>query len=213
MNCKIIATGSSGNAVILNGNILIDCGVSFRSLRPYIRQLDIVLLTHIHSDHFQAPTVRRLADARPALRFACCEWLAPECLLCGITQLDMLRIGKTYDYGAFQVSPVRLYHDVPNCGWRVFRGGEKAIYCTDTATLDGISARGYDLYLIEANYTEDDIAERIRRKQQTGQYIYEYRARQTHLSKEQCDSWLLENMGNQSRYIYLHQHKEEQNAE
>lgn len=32
MQCEILATGSAGNAVVLGGTILIDCGVSYKLL-------------------------------------------------------------------------------------------------------------------------------------------------------------------------------------
>ena len=211
---NIISTGSQGNAIVLNSSILIDCGVSFRALSELseVRKgLKIVLLTHIHSDHFNKTTIRRLAAERPTLRFACCEWMLPELLACGVSErnIDLLKIGKLYNYGAFKVSPVKLYHDVDNCGWRVFAGEEKAVYMTDTVTLEGISAKGYDLYLVEANYNESDIQERIRAKEEAGQYVYEYRVLKTHLSKEKADKWLLENIGENSEYVYVHQHRED----
>lgn len=211
MNYKIISSGSQGNAIVLNSSILIDCGVSFRALSEVKKGLKIVLLTHIHSDHFNKTTIRRLAAERPTLRFACCEWMLPELLACGVSErnIDLLKIGKLYNYGAFKVSPVKLYHDVDNCGWRVFAGEEKAVYMTDTVTLEGISAKGYDLYLIEANYSESDIQERIRAKEEAGQYVYEYRVLKTHLSKEKADKWLLENVGENSEYVYVHQHRED----
>lgn len=209
---SIISTGSSGNAVVLNNNILIDCGVSLKALSDVKKQINIVLLTHIHSDHFNKTTIRNLATERPILRFACCEWLVQNLLACGVPKqnIDVMQIGKIYNYGAFKVSPVKLYHDVPQCGWRVFIGNEKTIYMTDTVTLDGISARNYDLYLVEANYISEKIQEKIKDKQESGQYVYEYRVLKTHLSKEKCDEWLLKNMGNHSKYVYLHQHKEEE---
>lgn len=210
MRYNIISTGSSGNAVVLNNNILIDCGVSLRALSSVKRALNVVLLTHIHSDHFNKTTIRNLASDRPILRFACCEWLVSELIACGVSErnIDIMKVGKIYNYGAFKVSPVKLYHDVEQCGWRVFAGGQKAIYMTDTYTVEGISAKDYDLYLIEANYSEDDLQERIRMKEESGQYVYEYRVPKTHLSKEQADEWLLENMGEHSEYVYLHQHKD-----
>ena len=198
---------------MLNGYMLIDCGVSYRSLLSanVVKKLKIVLLTHIHSDHFNRTTIRRLAAERPTLRFACCKWLTADLLACGVQALniDQLQVGKLYNYGAFMISPIQLYHDVPNCGWRVFYEGDKAIYLTDTVTLEGISAKNYDLYLVEANYSEPEIQSRIQEKESTGQYVYEYRVLKTHLSKEKCDEWLLENLGEQSEYIYIHQHKEE----
>ena len=89
MNYKIISSCSTGNAVILKDIILIDCGVTFK----------------------------KLADERPTLRFACGEWLLKDLLECGVNKknIDVLEIGTKYDYKAFKVVPVKLYHDVSQC--------------------------------------------------------------------------------------------------
>ena len=210
MNHNIIATGSTGNAVVLNDYILIDCGVSFKALKDVFKQLQLVLLTHIHIDHFNKQTIRKLAKERPTLRFACCEWLVADLLECNVSErnIDLLEIGKIYDYGAFKVSPIKLYHNVPNCGYRLFFGEEKALYATDTEHLDGITAKDYDLYLIEANYTEDDLQERINAKLEAGQYCYELNVSSRHLSHEQASEFLLVNMGKNSDYVFLHGHKD-----
>lgn len=216
MNYKIISTGSQGNAIVLNEIILIDCGVPFKDLKDVYKDLRIVLLTHIHGDHFNKTTIRKLAAERPTLRFACCSWLVSELLQCGVSvhNIDSLEIGRIYDYSAFKVSPVKLYHDVDNAGWRVFQNAEKAIYMTDTVTLEGITAKNYDLYLVEANYITEELEERIRSKEAAGEFVYEYRVRNVHLSKEKADEWLLENIGENSEAIYIHQHieKGEQNC-
>lgn len=210
MNYKIISTGSQGNAIVLNEIILIDCGVPFRELKDIYKDLKIVLLTHVHGDHFNKTTIRKLSQERPTLRFACCYWLVSELLQCGVSihNIDSLEIGRIYDYSTFKVSPVKLYHDVDNAGWRVFQNAEKAIYMTDTVTLEGITAKNYDLYLIEANYITEELEERIRSKEAAGEYVYEYRVRNVHLSKEKADEWLYHNMGENSEAIYIHQHIE-----
>ena len=74
--------------------------------------------------------------------------------------------------------------------------------------MQGITAKNYDLYLVEANYSEGEIQERIKAKEASGQFVYEYRVLKTHLSKEECDRWLLENIGENSEYVYIHQHRE-----
>ncbi len=210
MNYNIISTGSQGNAIVLNNIILLDCGVPFRDLKDVYKDLKIVLLTHIHGDHFNKTTIRKLAAERPTLRFACCYWLVSELLQCGVSihNIDSLAYGCFYNYKTFQVSPVKLYHDVDNAGWRVFMNAEKAIYMTDTVTLEGITAKNYDLYLVEANYITEELEERIRAKEAAGEYVYEYRVQKVHLSKEKADEWLYNNMGENSEAIYIHQHIE-----
>ena len=68
--------------------------------------------------------------------------------------IDVLQIGTRYDYKLFKIVPIKLYHDVPQCGYRVLFDNYKVIYATDTKTLEGITAKNYDLYLIEGNYTD-----------------------------------------------------------
>lgn len=210
MNYKIISSCSTGNAVILRDIILVDCGVTFKRLEKYYKKLKLVLLTHIHSDHFKKETIRKLVQERPTLRFACCEWLLKSLLDCGVNRnnIDVLEISTRYDYKLFKIVPIKLYHDVPQCGYRVMFDDYKVIYMTDTKTVEGISAKNYDLYLIEANYDEDEIQERIKQKQQECQYVYEFRAKDNHLSKQQASEFLLENMGKNSEYVFMHQHVE-----
>lgn len=210
MNYKIISSCSTGNAVIIRDIILIDCGVSFKKLEKYYRKLKIVLLTHIHSDHFNKATIKKLAEERPTLRFACCDWLLKTLLECGVSRknIDVLNIGTKYNYNFFNVMPVKLYHDVPQCGYRIIFNDYKIFYATDTKTLEGISAKNYDLYLVEGNYDEDEMEERIRQKQLDCKFVYEFRARDNHLSKQQATEFLLNNMGEKSEYIFMHEHVE-----
>lgn len=212
MNYNIISSCSKGNAIILKDIILIDCGVSFKQLEKKYKKLKLVLLTHIHRDHFNKSTIKRLSEERPTLRFACCEWLFDELIKCGVSRnnIDVLEIGKKYDYKVVKISPIKLYHDVPQCGYRILFNDYKVIYCTDTRTLDGISANNYDLYLIEANYEEKEMQERIKRKKEEYKFTYEVRAKNNHLSKEKADEFLLKNMGENSKYIYMHQHVEKE---
>ena len=131
-------------------------------------------------------------------------------LECGVERknIDVLKIGTRYDYKLFKVVPIKLYHDVPQCGYRVLFDDYKVIYMTDTKTVEGITAKDYDLYLIEGNYDEDEIEERIKEKQQDWKYVYEFRAKESHLSKQQASEFLLNNMSESSEYVFMHQHVE-----
>lgn len=211
----VISTGSQGNAVVLNNNVLVDCGIPFRNLYPYVPGLRLVLLTHIHSDHFRVSTIKRLAAERPTLRFGCCPWMVMPLLSQGVSErnIDVMDFGMTYKYDICHVIPVPLKHDVPNCGYKIHFNNGKVIYATDTNNLDGISAPNYDLYLIEANYEDDAIRERIAEKKAAGEFAYEKRVLNYHLSKAKCDDFIYRNIGPNGRYVYLHRHTEFRDGE
>ena len=215
MMYNIISTGSKGNAVVINDRILIDCGVPWKLLEPHTKPLKLVLLTHEHGDHFVPSTVRRLHKERPMLRFGCCPWMVGHLLDAGVDK----RVIDVYDptikaflmYGGeLSIRPELLTHNVPNCGYHIRMNGKRLFYATDTGTLDGIEAKGYDLYMVEANHTKADIAARAAEKQARGEYAYEFKAAENHLSREQTEDWLYQNMGPNSLYVFLHGHEEVQ---
>lgn len=209
MEYNIIATGSDGNAVLIESSILIDCGVPFKTLKPYISQLKLVLLTHIHGDHFNKATIRRLAQERPALRWGCGSWLVADLRECGVNpkNIDVLEHETEYKYSIASVIPVRLTHNAPNQGYKLVFPHGKVFYATDTNDLYGITAKDYDLYLIEANYTDEEIQERIAEKEERGEFAYERNVLENHLSKAKCDEFLTQNKGENSECVYLHAHK------
>lgn len=211
MKYEIINTGSDGNAVVINDIILIDCGVTYKALKPYVDKLKLVLLTHSHGDHFRSTTVRRLAAERPTLRWAGGLWMTP--LLVGIVgkrNIDILPSdGRKIDYKLFTVKSYSTTHNAENCAYSIeFKNGERLFYATDCNNLNGIEAKGYDLYMVEANYTDEEIAERIRSKEEQGLFAYEKQVVKNHLSKKKAENWLYDNMSANSEYILMHGHKE-----
>jgi phosphoribosyl 1,2-cyclic phosphodiesterase len=231
MKCEILATGSKGNCVIIEDVIAIDCGVPFKALKERYRKLQIVLLTHIHSDHFNKATIKRLAKERPVLRFGCGEWLVASLIECGVSKknIDVYEFGKLYRYqykynpnkaGWYAVEPVPLFHNVPNCGYkltiytdesgaigyRVKYREEKLFYATDTNKILA-EAKNYDLYLVEANFEDEEVQERIDNQIIEGaDYIHEYKAMHNHLSLKDAQDFIAKNQGGNSKYVLLHGH-------
>lgn len=204
----IIATGSHGNAVLINDNVLVDCGVPYKAIAPYVRDIRLVLLTHIHGDHFNASTIRRLSAERPTLRFGCGRWLSRDLLDAGVPakNIDILDADTRYRYGICEIIPVSLVHNVPNQGYKLHFPAGKVFYATDTNNLNGITAKNYDLYLIEANYDDDDIRQKIAEKKAAGEYAYERQVLHNHLSRAKCDDFIYRNICAGGEYVYLHQH-------
>ena len=124
-------TGSKGNAILIDDKILIDCGVSFKKINTYCDNIKLVLLTHIHNDHFNKTTIKRLASDKPLIRFGCCEWLVQSLIDCGVNKknIDVLEVGKKYNYGICKITPILLYHNVEQCGYRVFIDDKKINLC------------------------------------------------------------------------------------
>ncbi len=210
MNYKIVNSDSQSNGTIIENIILLECGISFTKLKKYYKKLKIVLLTHIHSDHFNKTCIKKLAKERPTLRFGCCSWLVKSLLECGVSKnnIDVYSVDYKYNYGSFKVEPFKLYHNVLNCGYKIYINDEKIIYATDTNKIE-TEAKDFDLYLIENNYTEEDLKLRIEQKELDDvEFIYEYRIPERHLSKEKADEFILNNIGDKGKYIYMHQHKE-----
>lgn len=208
MDYTVIATGSTGNAVIIEKSILIDVGVPYKKIEPYMGDIKLVLLTHQHSDHFRASTVRRMALEKPLLRFGCGPFLTPLLVKAGVPkqQIDVMQPKMLYGYGICNVIPVELVHDVENYGYKLHFEKGKVFYATDTGSLSMVSAKGYDLYLVESNYKKDELQARMDEKLANGQYAYEQRALKYHLSEEKVNDWLYKNMGKNSEYVYLHCH-------
>lgn len=206
---RVLASGSAGNCIILNDVLALDMGVSFRTIEPFAGRLKVVFVSHRHADHLRASTVLRLAMMRPALRFAAGREVAGALADVGVSPLRLDTVGGRwlhYPFWGLRLRAEPLRHDVPNYCLHIESNAGTCFYAVDTKNLNGIHARNYDLYLVEANYGKEEILERIRHKEETGEPVYEYRVMETHMSEETATAWLADNMGPDSQYMFIHRH-------
>lgn len=203
MVCNVIKTGSTGNSVIYHDSIMVDCGVPLSLIKPFVYEIHIVLLSHEHTDHININTLKSLQFERPTLRIGCGSHMLPH--LERFKNIDVYEAGETYDYGSFKISPIALYHDVKNFGYRIFKGDHKIFHATDTSTLEGIEAKGYDLYAIEHNYDDEYQNYIINKKHDNNEYAYELRAMNSHLSEQQAKDFIGANKKESSGVIKLHE--------
>jgi L-ascorbate metabolism protein UlaG (beta-lactamase superfamily) len=150
---KTINTGSDGNC-FLYGTLMIDLGLSYTKTKSYLSDVKHCLLTHIHGDHFNKDCIRKVFVNHENIKFVCGQWLVDKLLKIGVEQdrIIVIEFGKVYELGDYKISPIIAYHDVENCGYRIMHDGKKHIHITDTVSLDGISAVGYDSASIECNH-------------------------------------------------------------
>lgn len=220
MTCDVISTGGkSGNAVLLSGFLLFDCGVPWVRVSQHARDIALVFLTHLHRDHFNASTLHELHRRRPQLRFVCGINTLTELVTVAHIPIQKIILAEPDCWKKIHVWPqnvdvhVRMFnliHDVENVGWIVriedqYESGT-AMYATDTHHIP-ITAPGLDMYMIEANYTEQEIQERMAAKEAAGVFAYEPRAKATHMSLERAVEWLEQNADPvRSRIVFLHGH-------
>lgn len=131
-----------------------------------------------------------------------------------VRKLDELGVNRDniiylYNYSWFDLGIIKLklepmHHDNENCGLHFKRNGKKGIYLVDTGNVDNVKAKNYDLYLIEANYKEE-ILERHKKECTQEELVYLNRVPQVHLSWEQANTFLIENMGKNSEFQYIHE--------
>lgn len=201
---KIISSSSKGNSVIYDNSIMVDCGISFDSIKPFLKDLQIILLTHEHKDHVNYSTLKKIIFERPGIRIGYCnDWFLE---LQG-RNIDRFKIGSIYDYGLFKISPFKLYHDIENCGYRIFINNYKIFHATDSNHLEEILAPNYDLYAIESNYDEETIFERILEKESIGEFAYQRYSINSHLSEQQANNFFYKNKKDTSILLRLHKHK------
>lgn len=199
MNYKIIQTGKSGNCVLIN-DILVDCGVPFERIAPYINGVNYVLLTHIHSDHVNKETLESIKQ------------LYPHIAVIGNREVHE-RFGVTHVItpGGFGLKMphyvfegIELSHSVMTTGFTWRDRGKDILFCVDTANLDNVPRRTYDYMFLESNYDAElihDIEAWIELRKRMR--LTEYRR---HLSRQEAQNFFQQHRNtDHSVLIELHQ--------
>lgn len=208
IHLHILASGSSGNAAIVEGpqtSILIDCGLSRRELLRRSQELDIdtdriaaVFITHEHSDHVGGLRVfAKHFDGPIFATSGTAHILSQRSSMAGV-EFSLISTDAQQRVGEISVQAFSTSHDVAEpVGFRFSLLGEKDLeidsigYCTDTGILtdDALTKlAGTRILALESNHDEHMLA--------TGPYPQVLKERVVgpygHLSNEQAASALAE---------------------
>lgn len=210
MNYNIIGSSSRGNCIIVEDILILDVGVSYSKIKKYLNKVKLIFISHTHKDHLLPSTIKHISFNYPNIKYVCgSEEVVKKLVECNVNKKNIyiLKNGIKYDLGLIKVRLIDLYHDVENYGLKWELNGKKGIYIVDTERIDHIVAQDYDLYLIENNYQEKVLQEHINKaieENDENKLFYLQRVPHTHLSNEQANSFLIENMGKNSKYEYIH---------
>ena len=209
MKYNIISSSSKGNCIIIEDFLMLDCGVSYKKLEKQLKKIKLIFISHSHKDHLLPITIRNIAYKYPNIKYICGSEVVAEKLVkdshVPMKNIYILKPSKWYDLGALKVKLEELVHDTPNYALKFEIKGKKGIYIVDTENVDNIKAKDYDLFLIEANYNQAILEEHIKKCENPDELHYLNRVPTTHLSYEQANSFLIENMNSNSIYEYIHQ--------
>lgn len=164
----------SGYLVRENGfNLLIDCGNGVMSrLQNHLEfwQLDAVILSHLHADHYSDTMIMRygleIAFSK-GLRSKPLPLYAPPEPVSEFERLpyknayavSSLAEGGEWRLGPFTIKTMAGIHAVPSLAFCIQSPSGTLVYSGDTEYYEGLAefASGADILLCEANYQEADI--------------------------------------------------------
>ena len=169
LHVHVLASGSKGNATVVEGpegSILIDCGVSRRSLLQRADELGLdmgrvqaILVTHEHSDHVSGISVVCNHYAGPL--FATAGTVAARSYL-SEQDFTLISPGDAFEVAGIGVTTFHTSHDVADpIGARFECGDDAVAYCTDTGVLTAdarAAIRGSRIIALESNHDERMLA-------------------------------------------------------
>ena len=209
MSGEIIASSSSGNAILLENGIMLDMGITFKKAKPYLDKTKVIFISHVHHDHCLPSTIKKIVFEYPNMKFITNQVNASHLVELGINKKNIfaLELDKWYDIGICKIRLEYLIHDKPNSALKINQNGYKLIYIVDTSSAEHIEAKDYNFAYIEANYlTEEELDKKIEQDKLENKYSHYERVKNTHLSQLQALNWIQKN--NIKDYCFIHQHRE-----
>lgn len=201
---KIIASGSSGNSMIINDNLMIDCGIPFKRYEiEDLFKIDYLYITHIHGDHLNIATIKKLIKFNQDLKVLCSSSVKKR--------LDENQIKPNLispSDAPYKTEVYELTHDVQCWGFDLVIDGYDIIYATDTTTLPFPKTKKYNIFLIEANYCEKKVRAILRSPKCTGLQVLRINQNmERHLSKQASIEFVARHSKAGEKIIYVRLHK------
>jgi phosphoribosyl 1,2-cyclic phosphodiesterase len=159
---KVLATGSSGNCYVVectDGYYILECGIRSDELLKAVdfdpTKVRAVLVSHEHGDH--AKYIKDIINFGFKLVFS-----TPSCAAKYGTGVRALEPKKRYRFGEMEVIPLKVKHQDVECYAYYMKHPNfgSLVFATDCEDFP-YTIKGVNHLLIEANYSEDVISEKL----------------------------------------------------
>lgn len=210
MKITILASGSKGNSTLIETNtknILIDIGIPLKNLEKRLERnipkIDILIITHTHSDHIKG--IKSLLKKQKPIIYTLENNLEEK-----VEDPTLITHEQTYTDNNITINLFELSHDVPCLGLHLKENENELIYITDTGYIKEKLLNKYTnktIYIIESNYEEELLS--------TSSYPFHLKQRirsdKGHISNEDTCRYLTKLIGDKTKYICLAHLSEENN--
>ncbi len=199
LDYNVIATGSSGNAVRIE-NIMIDCGIKYKTMKEDLYKVDTLLITHSHGDHIKPATFNSIRKEFPRIKVFANANVAYQYDVDIVIGTAKVTLPKKRI-----IIPFEGKHDVPVTGFIIQMKKMNILYMTDTAVIDPPEGYPLDYIFLESNYDERKLQEMGKQYCRHG-YDPRISSVTRHLSTQKCkEFYYLHRRNNDSPLIELHQ--------
>ncbi len=169
MEVRTLASGSSGNCILLSGGggyLLVDAGISCKRIAAALAEMGLtpddlsgVLVTHEHSDHIAGIATLTKRFSLPVFTSpGTAERLCSD-LVTGWQRVHTVSPGGSFELGGFGVETFPTSHDANEpMGFAISCLGRKAAVVTDLGYVSDEVLRGVlgcDLVVCESNHDVD----------------------------------------------------------
>jgi Cft2 family RNA processing exonuclease len=197
LNYEIVSTGSKGNCVVIQ-TVMIDCGVPFKRIKDYLYDVQVLLLTHVHSDHIKESTLKNIVMMFPHIKiFGNYEVVQ----VFAEYPIQVINAGMPFEAKGITFTPFECVHDVVCYGYIWNYNDQSIIYATDTSNLNHAPEGKYDYLFLESNHD-------LNKLQQIDERKYGYNVisgAKRHLSTQSCKAfYYLHRRDKESKLIQLH---------
>jgi phosphoribosyl 1,2-cyclic phosphodiesterase len=171
MRCTILASGSKGNCVVIEGgtgSLVIDAGLSAKECLLRMERagidagrIDALLVTHEHTDHIRGVDVlvRKLEIPVYATEGTLADFLSFRRTSKKPLTHHTCSDNERFTVGDFTIEPFSTSHDAREpCGFIINEAGIRVGYCTDTGTITPHMhdlLRHCDGIVLESNHCPD----------------------------------------------------------